>query len=130
MKIHSNFQNCCTSCIAELLNFLFFVTAVDVVILSQYFHDSMSNLSHLPGVYQRIERWIHWKKKSDLFSLTGCKNLPTATDHALFSIWLRYLIPLILFSGDSSHDNRRWVKIPTFTSVLTWKCETDHGMAP
>ena len=25
------------------------------------------------------------RKKPDLFSLTGCKNLPTATDHALFS---------------------------------------------
>ena len=42
------------------------------------------------------------KKKTDLFSLTGCKNLPTVTDHALFSIWLRDLIPLILFSGDST----------------------------
>ena len=70
------------------------------------------------------------RKKPDLFSLTGCKNLPTVTDHALFSIWLRDLIHLILFSGDSSHDNRRWVRIPTFTSVLTWKCETDRDMAP
>ena len=35
------------------------------------------------------------RKKPDLFSLTGCKNLPTVTDHALFSIWLRDLIPLI-----------------------------------
>ena len=26
------------------------------------------------------------KEKTDLFSLTGCKNLPTVTDHALFSI--------------------------------------------
>ena len=26
------------------------------------------------------------KKKPDLFSLTGCKNLPTVPDHALFSI--------------------------------------------
>ena len=25
---------------------------------SQYFHDSMSNMSHLPGVDQRVERWI------------------------------------------------------------------------
>ena len=72
------------------------------------------------------------RKKPDLFSLTGCKNLPTVTDHTLFSIWLRDLIPLISFSGDSSHDNRRWVKIPTFTSwsVLTWKCETDRDIAP
>ena len=46
-------------------------------------------------------------KKPDLFSLIGCKNLPTVTDHALFSICLRDLIPLVLFSGDSSHDNRR-----------------------
>ena len=80
----------------------------------------MKNMSHLPAVYQGIERWIDWKKKPDLFSLSGCKNLPTVADHALFSIWLRDLIPLMLFSGDSSHDNRRWVKIPTFTySVLT-----------
>ena len=35
------------------------------------------------------------RKKPDLFSLTGCKNLPTATDHALFSICLGHLIPLI-----------------------------------
>ena len=35
------------------------------------------------------------KKKPDLFSLTGCKNLPTVPDHALFSIFLRYFIPLI-----------------------------------
>ena len=35
------------------------------------------------------------RKKPDLFSLTGCKNLPTATDHAFFSICLGYLIPLI-----------------------------------
>ena len=26
------------------------------------------------------------RKKPDLFSLTGCKNLPTVADHALFSI--------------------------------------------
>ena len=40
---------------------------------------------------------MNWlKKKPDLFSLTGCKNLPTVTDHALFSISLRDLIPLIL----------------------------------
>ena len=26
------------------------------------------------------------RKKPDLFSLTGCKKLPTVTDHALFSI--------------------------------------------
>ena len=84
-------------------------------------------MSHLPGPgYQRIDGWIDWKKKPDLFSLTGCKNLPTVTDHALFSIWLRDLIPLILFSGNSSHDNRRWVKISTITPVLNWKCETDR----
>ena len=54
VKIHSNLQICCTRCIAEVLYFLFFVTGVDVV--SQYFHNSMSNMSHLPGVYQGIER--------------------------------------------------------------------------
>ena len=59
-----DFQSCCTHCIAELLYFIFFVTAV--------------------------------------------------TDHALRSIWLKDLIPLISFSGDSSHDNRRWVKITQY----------------
>ena len=77
----------------------------------------MSNMSHLPGVDQGIGKWIDCKKKkkTELFSLTGCKNLPTVPDHALFSTWLRDLMLLILFSGDSSNDNRRWVKIPTFT---------------
>ena len=64
IKITPDFQSFCTRCIAELLYFIIFVSAVTV--------------------------------------------------HALRSIWLKDFIPLISFSGDSSHNNQRWVKITQY----------------